>query len=100
MENTILEISKEDKIKDFIKNNNLTFSGDGSNLNSECTTISGYGLYVGINRYEELEDIVVEINPDVDPDFEEQLRKTFSFAKRNNYENFWKKKSAKTMYKF
>lgn len=44
MENTILEISKEDKIKDFIKNNNLTFSGDGSNLNSECTTISGYGL--------------------------------------------------------
>ena len=88
------------QIKDFIENNNLDFSGSGSELNSVCTTISGYALHIGIDNVDTLIDIVNSHFPYGTFVEQKELERVFKFAKNANYGDWWSNAAAKKMYKF
>ena len=46
-------MSYKEKVEKFIKDNGLDFSGDGSELNSNCVILIGYMLYIGIEEDEQ-----------------------------------------------
>jgi hypothetical protein len=91
---------KTDQIKDFIENNNLDFSGSGSELNSVCTIISGYALHIGIDNVDTLIDIVNSHFPYGTFVEQKELERVFKFAKGANYGKWWLSPDAKKMYKF
>lgn len=91
------------KIKQFIIDNELDFTGIDSELNSNCVILAGFALYV-------MED---ENNPsrlvnylrrycdiDLSPKAETELRRVFEFAFYNDYSEFWETDEAKEEYKF
>ena len=86
------------KIQEFIKNNSLDFSGSGSELNSNCTIISGYALFIGIS-YLELVTMMEEDTEELSIDVKHELSRVFDFAKRNNYGQWWNKPENAERYK-
>jgi hypothetical protein len=91
------------KVKKFIEDNKLDFSGRGSELNGNCTTLAGFICYVLDEDPEEFyyknrEDIIDAL--DISSDAEEELRRVFEYAYNNNYEKFWKTPAAKKEYIF
>jgi hypothetical protein len=83
------------KIEKFIKENNLDFTGSGSDLNSNCCVISGYALYLELSFNElrgQMEGMASE-NWD-------ELRRVFDYAEGANYGEFWTKEEAKSQYVF
>lgn len=86
------------QIINFIEKNNLDFSGSGSELNSVCTTISGYALHIGIDNSNALINIIHSYFPY--GKFQEELERVFKFAKGANYGKWWLSPDAKKMYKF
>jgi hypothetical protein len=83
------------EITDFIQNNKLSFSGKGSELNSNMVTISGFALHKGIQSSDELSQIL-----DLNDNSKKLLGKVFEAAKMRKYEKYWETETAKKMYKF
>lgn len=86
----------EEKIEQFIKDNNLDLSLTGSGLNSVCTILSGYALYLKL-ELTDFSNILEKLYPGYDS---REFDRVFHFAKRNHYEKFWMTPKAKKMYKF
>ena len=91
------------KVKKFIEDNKLDFSGKGSELNGNCTTLAGFICYVldeepDFNTHNDGENIIDELNLDLDAD--KELRRVFDYAYTNCYEKFWKTPAAKKEYIF
>lgn len=84
------------KIKQFILDNGLDFSGSGSELNSNCTIISGYALFIGITTTKEL---LLEMD-ELDAPAIDELYRVFEFANKNNYGWWWNRPKAANRYKF
>lgn len=88
-------INNKDVIMEFITKNNLEFV-DG-NRNAPSVILCGYALYLGIEDVDDLLDAIEDIS---DALTREEIRFVFSYAKRHNYEKFWEKKEAHSMYFF
>ena len=82
-------MSDKDKVEKFIKDNNLDFSGDGSELNSNCVTLSGYMLYIGIEEDEQVDMVLEDL--DISLDGASELERVFDYAKNNDYGLWWEK---------
>lgn len=91
------------KIKQFIDENGLNFVGQGSELNSDCTVISGYADYVGASE-DDVIDAIKESLADVDvtlkPKVKKDLSKVFKFARTYSYGKWWNTAEAKGQYTF
>lgn len=92
-------MTNREKLVTFIKKNGLKFTGVGSELNSECTILSGYADYCGVMDTEEVVQSVRTALPK-SRGFETELSKVFDYAFRANYGNFWKTPAAKKQYIF
>ena len=91
----------ESKIKEFVEKNGISLKGMGSGLNSSCTILSGYALYLGIKDFSELMNILIKVYPTIAIEkYENELNRVFLFAQRNRYEKYWTTKKAKNLYKF
>jgi len=85
------------KIKDFITNNRLDFSGSGSDLNGNCVILCGYLLHIE----KDIKDLLVtEVFINFPSEVDDELYRVFEFAEANNYGAWWKSPEAKKMYKF
>ena len=84
------------KIKQFILDNGLDFSCSESELNSNCTIISGYALFIGITTIKEL---LLEMD-ELDVSATNELYRVFEFANKNNYGMWWNRSEAASRYKF
>ena len=91
-----------EKLVKFIKENKLSFTGVGSELNSDCCIISGYADYCGITESEEIEEAIKKAHHRaiLSDDLKKELERVFEFAYGYNYGNYWKTDDAKLMYKF
>jgi len=85
-----------DTVKKFIEENGLEFNYEsGSDINSNCTILSGFALYNGIKNVKDLFPIVNKIAHD-------ELERVFSYAHSNGYGSWWAvhTEEAKKFYKF
>lgn len=90
-------MSDKEKVEKFIKDNGLDFSGDGSELNSNCVILSGYMLYIGIEEEEEIEMALEDL--DISLEGTNELLRVFDYAKENNYGLWWKNKENRKKFK-
>jgi len=88
----------ENKIKQFIEDNNLDFSGSGSELNSNCVILAGFALYLGLDEETLLDIIIAEIDNTTDALVE--LRRVFKYADSKSYGTYWESEKAHLEYKF
>lgn len=83
-------------LKEFIEKNNIDLSSTHSELNSNCTVVIGYALYIGfdyiLNISKELESLKLLT------EVEEELERVFNFAYDNDYGNWWKDEDNKKQY--
>lgn len=94
-------LTPADKIHAFIKDNNINLNTlSVSALNSDFTILSGYALYIGIDCYEDLQTILEVYISKKERKVYDSLQKVFSYAKYHDYEEFWRTKEAKKIYKF
>jgi hypothetical protein len=92
-----MEATDKIKIQDFITNNNIDLSGEGSDLNGNCVILCGYLLHIGVD----IEEFLAEDGFDgFDGDVDHELRRVYEFANDNNYGDWWTTKDAKLTYKF
>lgn len=89
-------MARLNKIEQFIKDNDLDFSGYESDLNGNCVVLAGYALYIGIEDYNIL---LSKFNKTKISDNTE-LERVFSYAYNNNYGDWWNTEEAKKKYKF
>ena len=91
------------KVKKFIEDNKLDFSGRGSELNGKCTTLAGFICYVldkdpdnylSSHGYEIISELDISTYAAV------ELERVFEYAYNNYYEEFWKTPAAKEQYVF
>lgn len=95
-------MTNTEKIKKFIKDNELDFSGEGSDLNSNCCILAGYCLHLGIDEYEIInitEELGILPNSYIVSPWIEFIR-VFEYAESNNYGAYWETEEAKTTYVF
>lgn len=91
----------KDKILKFIKENELTFTGRGSGLNSSCTIICGYADYVGANQKVVEEAIKEHLGESrTSSDLRRELNKVYNFAATYNYGKWWTSEEAIRTYRF
>ena len=94
-----MEQTIESKLKKFIQDNGLTF--EEGQRNRDSVIISGYALYLGVQDPGIIENLLEEEYPDVaDGELFDEIERVFAYAKLKNYEKFWYREEAKTMYKF
>jgi hypothetical protein len=86
------------KIQKFIRANTLDFSGSGSDLNSNCCTLSGYALHLGLSL-DELVDRMTDEQMDHTDSLDELVR-VFKFAESHGYGEWWKTEEAELQYEF
>ena len=91
-----------DRLKKFIVDNGLTFTGTGSGLNGNCTIISGYTDFLGGFT---AEDIIKAVQAatggsEVSAPAALEIKRVYDFAFTYNYGNWWKLPEAKRLYKF
>lgn len=83
-------------LKEFIEKNDIDLSGTDSELNSNCTIVIGYALYIGFDNilkiFEELESLKLFT------EVEEELERVFNYAYKNSYENWWKNEKNRKQY--
>ena len=87
----------EQKLKEFIKNNKLDFTGSGSGLNANFVVLAGYICYlVDYNEFDDdgLEDVLDEL--DIDNSFDS----VYNYAKSHDYGAWWKSEEAHKIYNF
>lgn len=89
------------KVKKFIEDNKLDFSGRGSELNGNCVILAGFICYViesdGLG-WKEGNELISEL--DLNSYAEVELTRVFEFAWTTSYEKFWKTPAAKEQYVF
>ena len=90
--------SNEEKLEQFIKNNNLTFA-EGSR-NTDAVVISGYALHIGVKNVSEIENVIEKSVSTRGWEYSKELQRVFKYAQDNNYGNWWDISSAKLTYKF
>lgn len=83
-------------MKDFIKNNKLSFK-TGSR-NSTVTTLVGYSQHLGLTMSELKTELTSQINKDIF--IAQEIERLWSYCSSRNYGNWWKTADAKLMYKF
>ena len=76
-----------EELKNFIKHNKLTFEGGCSSRNSDLVILCGYSLHAGAEK-EDIETILKE-NFKVDANIEKEFNSVYSYAKKNNYGDWW-----------
>lgn len=84
------------KIQKFIEENELDFSGSGSDLNGNCVSLAGYALHLDLT-FEELKEEMTEEQLE---NCSDELDRVFEFAEDHNYGEWWKTDDAKEKYKF
>ena len=85
----------ENKIKKFVKDNNLDFTGTGSELNGNCVILAGWADHMGISNADSILDVI-----DISDEGVEEFQKVFEYALRNNYGTAWSTKAYEKMYKY
>jgi hypothetical protein len=88
------------KLKKFIKDNSLSFTGTGSDLNGNCTIIAGYADFLGETDDINIIKAIKEDFPGISITILNEISRVFDFAYTYNYGNFWKTEAAKKQYKF
>ena len=91
----------------FIKDNNLEFTGNGSELNGNCVILAGFICYIldaseldSSDGQELINDLYNIIDLGFSIDANAELLRVFDFAYESSYEKFWKTTSAKEQYIF
>ena len=84
-----------DKLKTFIKDNNLTFE-EGSR-NSNIVVLCGYACHIGADKFDCVEaldkkDKVLAATMEIE--------RVHDYATIHNYKAFWRTEAAKEQYKF
>lgn len=89
----------QQKLENFIKNNNLTF--EEGQRNTDSVVLSGYALFIGETDWTVLVEAIDEVASETcDCDYHEELERVFDYAEANNYGNWWKNKKNTKAYKF
>jgi hypothetical protein len=96
-----MEAKQKTRLKKFLKDNNITFSGTGSALNSDCVVFAGFSLFVTNAEYS-LEEMYpfIESIPGHNKDYQSEFNRVYDFAFYNNYQDWWDKEEAKKKFKF
>ena len=90
-------------VKKFIEDNKLDFSGRGSELNGNCTTLAGFICYVLDEEpviYLSSHGYAIISELDISADAAVELGRVFEYAYDNSYAKFWKTPAAKKEYIF
>lgn len=84
------------KIKEFIKNNDLSFE-EGSR-NTTVVILIGYSQFLGLTKIQ-LEE---ELDEQIEDDYfiQEEIDRLWEFCKNRNYKDFWVTEKAKEEYNF
>ncbi len=99
------------KVKRFIKDNDLDFEEVGSELNGNCTTLAGFICYVLAEARPKItkpythakeKDDGFEIidNLRLPLEANRELHRVYDYAFENCYENYWKTEEARDKYIF
>ena len=83
-----------EELKNFIKHNNLTFT-EGCR-NSDLVVLCGYSLYLGAEK-EDVETVLKE-KLSVDAELVSEFNFVYSYAKKNNYGDWWNNPKNKNCY--
>lgn len=92
----------KDQLTDFIEKNGLQFTP--GRRNSDCVVLCGYALYLNkqaLYKYKP-KGIIEEILADKlskDSELRRELNNVYSYARANNYENWWEDEANKLNYK-
>ena len=81
-------------LKNFIKHNSLTFT-EGCR-NSDLVVLCGYSLYLGAEK-EDVETVLKE-KLSVDAELVSEFNFVYSYAKKNNYGDWWNNPKNKNCY--
>lgn len=84
-------------VKEFIKDNHLSFSGTGSDLNGNCVILAGFICY-NVEEISKGYDIINKL-PLSELAYNE-LSRIFDYAYFHEYGEWWKTPEAKETYKF
>lgn len=88
-------------LNEFITNNDLDFSGEGSDLNGNCVILAGYLCYLLDERELSSDDGDIAIGElKLSADATRELDRVFAYAYISSYERWWKSADAKAKYKF
>jgi len=90
------------KVKRFIKDNDLKFEGVGSELNSNCAILAGFMCYILTENDMEYVDEGYKITSalDLSANASKELKNVFYYAFYNNYKEFWTTDDASKQYVF
>lgn len=84
------------KIREFIDNNNITFN-EGER-NASVVVLVGYSQHLKVEEVDLRKELFDEIEED--SFIKDEIKRLWSYCKKNKYSAFWKKKEAKDLYKF
>jgi hypothetical protein len=87
---------KENKIKDFIKENNLSL--EIGSRNSSLVTIIGFSQHLGLTEGQLTEELNEEI--EADSFIGEEINRLWDYCKLKKYKTYWLSPDAKSKYKF
>lgn len=83
-------------MREFIKNNNISFKE--GNRNSSVVVLIGYAQHLGMEQEELEKQLAKEIKKD--KFIGEEIQRLWLYCENNNYKMFWKKAAAKKKYTF
>ena len=87
-------MTKIEKLKKFIKENNLEFNnGSGGDVN--ILAFCGYACYIEASQ----EDVIYVANTN-DTDIDDEIKRVFDYASTHGYSKFWLTDKAKKQWKF
>lgn len=93
----------EQKIIDFVKNNNLEFDSYGSTLNANIVILVGYATYLNQETSDKFRlDFIYETILENDERACDEFDRIWNYVNDNghDYASFWKSKEAKEQYNF
>lgn len=82
----------KNKIREFITNNNISFS-EGER-NSSITTIIGFSQYLNMSMQELKEALITEIEADVF--IAKEIERLWKYCETKKYKKFWTTENAKS----
>lgn len=83
-------------MKEFIKNNNITF--EVGKRNNSVTICIGYAQYIEISKDELKKSLSKQIK--ADSFIEEEIERLWDYCDRNVYRNYWVGPEAHKLYKY
>lgn len=84
-------------VKEFIKNNELTFDGTDSSLNGNCVVLAGFICHITVGSSAGNE-LIYSLK--LSAEAEEELLRVFDYAYNNNYGEYWDTEDARLAYTF